>query len=169
MATTLRADIQTAADRIQSKFGIRKELQSLDTELWEGETVSRIIGGTYGKGNGVLVLTDRRVLFYFKGVVSTQTEDFPLDKISSIDYKSGLLLGEISVYVSSQKATIKNVEKEGGKMLVDAARAAISHQTSAPVSTSVADQLLKLKQLHDAGILTDDEFAAKRGPLISQL
>lgn len=168
----MRPDIQAAADRIQSKLGIGKELKTLDAELWEGEQVSRIVGGTYGKGNGIVVLTDRRVLFYFRGVVSAQTEDFPLDKISSIDYKSGLLLGEITVYVSSQKATIKNVEKVGGKLLVDEARAAISHQTTphhaAPAGTT-ADQLLQLKQLHDAGILSTEEYEAKRAPLIAQL
>lgn len=166
----MRPDIQAAADRIQSKLGIGKELKTLDAELWEGEQVARIVGGTYGKGNGIVVLTDRRVLFYFRGVVSAQTEDFPLDKISSIDFKSGLLLGEITVYVSSQKATIKNVEKEGGKLLVDEARAAISHHAApSAASTSAADQLLKLKQLHDAGVLSADEYEAKRAPLIAQL
>lgn len=172
MAEALRSDIRSAADRLQSKIGIGRELKTLESELWEAETVSLLASGTYTSGNGVIVLTDRRVLFYLKRLVGAQTEDFPLSKISSIDYKSGMLMGEITIYTSGQKATIKNVEKAIGKQIVDAVRNQISQPTETPKISngdSVADQLLKLKQLHAAGALTDAQYEEKSAPLIAAL
>lgn len=32
------------------------------THLWEGEAVDQMTTGTYGNGNGLVVLTDRRLL-----------------------------------------------------------------------------------------------------------
>ena len=40
-----------------------------------------------------------------------QVEEFPLDKISSLRYSTGLILGEITVFTSGNKAVIKNVDK----------------------------------------------------------
>lgn len=40
---------------------------------------------------------------------------------------------------------------------------------AAPTSVDVADQLSKLAALHDAGVLTDDEFSAKKTDLLARL
>ncbi|ALN14356.1 hypothetical protein ASQ49_02695 [Acidipropionibacterium acidipropionici] len=173
----LRADIKAAADRNASKLGSGKEIRTLVDELGEGETVDRIVTGFYGKGNGILVLTDRRLFFYLRGVVSSHTEDFPLSRISSIDFSGGLLMGKITVHVSGNKATIEQVQKDIGKELVDNVRERISRPVqavptpaaTAPVQESAADQLLKLKSLLDAGILSQAQYDEKAAPLIAQL
>lgn len=67
-----------------SKFLGRKEIKALPGILWEDESVERLIQGTYESGNGVLVATNKRLMFVDKGIAKLRVEDFPYDKISSI-------------------------------------------------------------------------------------
>lgn len=52
----------------------------------------------------------------------------------------------------------------------DAVRAAqTAGDSPAPAAPNITEQLAKLAQLHDAGVLTDDEFAAKKTQLLERL
>ena len=53
-------------------LGSCREIKKLADHLWEGETVDRMVGGTYGKGNRLLVLTDRQVLFLIQALTLVQ-------------------------------------------------------------------------------------------------
>lgn len=172
----MRSDIEAAANRMVSKFGAKRELKALPEHLWEGETVHEVASGLYADGSGILVATDRRLLFFVKGVLSSKTEDFAYDKISSLEHKNGMMLSSITIYVSNQKAEIKNLGKEESKRITDFTRNKMNNPShkdavAAPSvpSESISDQLLKLKQLHDAGVLSDEEYSAKSAPLIAQL
>lgn len=79
-------------------LGSGREVKKLVEHLWEGETVHRMVGGTYGPGNGLLVLTDRRVLFIIDGRTVQLTEDFPIDRISSVQWSAGMLMGSVTIY-----------------------------------------------------------------------
>lgn len=46
---------------------------------------------------------------------------------------------------------------------------AIATAVSEPVASDVSDQLLKLASLRDAGVLTEEEFAAKKSELLSRM
>src|SRR6476619_2156053 len=104
----LRPDIEAARARMHTKVGSGKETKRLVEHLWEDEHVERMTQGTYGRGTGLLVQTDRRLLFLKEGMTK-QTEDFPLDKISSVQWSSGLVQGTITIFASGNKAEIKNV------------------------------------------------------------
>ena len=141
---SLRSDIQAAKDRMANTGFSKREFKNLESHLWEGETVELTAAGTYGKGNGLLVLTNTRVLFFFHGMMSAVTEDFPFDKISSIQWSAGMLMGTITIFASGNKSEIKSVDKNDGKALVDRVRGITSRQTmtspaastSAPIRTS---------------------------------
>ena len=178
--TPLRSDIEGAKAQMPKHLGSGREIKKLVEHLWEGETVERMVGGTYGKGNGLLVLTDRRVLFIIHGVMSQQTEDFPIERISSIQWSSGMLLGTITIYAAGNKAEIKNVDKNAGKTLAETVRDRITSRGPAPTTASapapptvgqgdVFEQLRRLGELRDAGIVTDEEFAAKKTELLGRL
>jgi hypothetical protein len=64
----LRPDIKQASDRMQNQIGAKREIRKLVEHLWEGEHVQHMVSGTYGPGNGLLVLTDRRLLFIVDGL-----------------------------------------------------------------------------------------------------
>jgi len=62
----LRPDIAAAKERMRTKLGAGKEIKKLLEHLHEGETVHTMLMGSYGRGQGLLVLTDRRLLFVRK-------------------------------------------------------------------------------------------------------
>jgi Bacterial PH domain/Short C-terminal domain len=172
--TDLRADIAAAKEKMRARVGAGREIKRLTRHLWEGETVDRLTMGAYGRGTGLVVLTDRRLLFVHEGVMSQSSEDFPMDKVSSVQWRSGMLLGEIVIFASGNKTEIKNVNKDDGKEIVDTIRHRISARSdtspsSANSTTVPADpieQLKKLGELRDAGILTPEEFDAKKADLL---
>lgn len=94
MADELRDDIAAARSKMRVKGGGR-EMKKLVECLWDGEVVARMTTGYYGNGTGLLVLTDRRLLFVKDGMMAKTTEDFPLSKVSSIQWSSGMVLGTI--------------------------------------------------------------------------
>jgi hypothetical protein len=122
----LRPDIARAKGRAGFTIGGGREIKALESHLWEGETVEHMAAGQYGGGTGLLTLTDRRLLFTKDGVMAKQSEDFPLSKISSVQWKSGMAMGTVTIFVSGNKAEIKNVPKGPGKVITDSVRNSIS-------------------------------------------
>ena len=180
MGDDLRDDIQAAKDRMRVKFGGRRELKRLEQHLWPNERVNEITTGTYGGGQGLIVLTTLRLLFFREGWVGKNSEDFPIDKVSSVGFKSGMLTGTVTVFASGNKAEITGVYKQDGKRIVDNMRARLMDRgedpdtdaTEAGVPSGKDDpmeKLRKLGELRDAGIVTDEEFVSKKKQLLDSL
>jgi hypothetical protein len=184
MADGLRADIERAQARMSSTLGSRREIKRLTEHLWDGEQVEVMVSGQYGGGSGLLVLTDRRLVFVKDGVMKKTLEDFPLDKVSSVQWSSGVMMGKISIFASGNKAEVSQVMKDDGKALTDTVRerisrpAAPSHASAPPppspappspppqTSALVADELRKLAGLRDDGVLTEEEFTKQKARLL---
>lgn len=158
------------------KFVGRREVKELPKILWDDEQVLDLVQGFYNTGTGILVATQKRLLFIDKGILGgLKVEDFPLDKISSIQYSTGLLLGEITIFTSGNKAVIKNVDKAQTRTFAEGARARIESRsaaskaqaTSAQQGASIlADELGKLGALKAQGLLSDEEFSAAKKKLL---
>ena len=144
-----------------------KELPSI---LWENELPEMIVAGSYHLGNGMLVATDRRVLFVDKGMLSLKVEDFGYDKISSVESKGGMVMGEIKIYVAGNSATFGNVEKGQARAFADFVRSKVNKRSAGaePVAAAggTADELLKFAELLSKGIITQEEFDAQKARLI---
>ncbi|MFD1955838.1 PH domain-containing protein [Paenibacillus thailandensis] len=154
-----------------SKFFGRREIKELPAILWQDEAVERIVQGLYNNGNGLLVGTNKRLIFVDKGVFKLRVEDFPYDKLTSIQYETGLMFGEITIFASGNKAVIKNIEKQQVRNFAEGVRAKISSggnakSEAAPASDDSIVQLERLAQLKAAGILTEEEFAAKKRQIL---
>ena len=76
MADELRADIAAAKSKMTSALGSNREIKRLQGHLWEGERVDIIASGMYGGGNGLLTVTDQRLLFTLDGMTKKIDEDF---------------------------------------------------------------------------------------------
>jgi hypothetical protein len=59
------------------RLGVRKEIKTLSSHLGEGEQVLNLSNGMYSGNSGLVVLTDRRVIFYSAGMGRSRFEDFP--------------------------------------------------------------------------------------------
>lgn len=169
----LRPDIQAAADRMDSKFGARREIRRLTGHLWEDETVLHLAGGFYGGGLGLVALTSRRLLFIREGWTGRATEDFPLDKLSSVQWNSGMVQGSLTVFASGNKAEIKQIVKADGARIADAIRnrqappapqAAVTPEPQQ--EPGLVDELTRLWDLVQQGALTRPEFEAAKARLL---
>jgi hypothetical protein len=108
----------------------------------------------------------------FHGLTGHGVEDFPLDRLDSIQTKVGIAHGDVTVYSGGKSTVIKSIFKSDLKRLADPLRQRIaigqSTQSSEPVAPlDVADQLMKLATLRDQGVLTEDEFASQKAKLLS--
>ena len=165
----------------------KREINELPSILWEDELPERIIQGFYAKGNGILVATNKRLVFVDKGMMwGLRVEDFPYDKISSIEYNTGLIFGEITIYTSGNRSKIEQVEKGQCREFAEYVRARItsvmaSRSAVQQVAVSAAAavqpgpgagspeimaQLERLGQLKMQGLLDEAEFKAAKAKLL---
>lgn len=172
----LRADVEAAKARMTNKYGGRRELRKLSDHLSPDEKVNHMATGRYGGGTGLLVETDRRLIFVREGRMSSQVEDFPLTKISSVQWSTGMLLGKLTVFLSGNKSDIDQVDKTDGWALAESVRSRISSLVDAPsvpqsaalaapaagLDRSPMAMLAMLAVLRDEGVISLEEYAAKK-------
>jgi Bacterial PH domain/Short C-terminal domain len=160
----------------------RREIKQLPAILWEDERVENIIRGFYAGGTGILIATNKRLVFIDKGLAKLRVEDFPYDKITSIQYNLGLAGGTLTIFASGNKADIQHVPKDQCKAFGDFVRARITSPTphaSVPASTTearagdpfggdVLDKLERLGKLKAEGVLTEKEFQAQKRKILEE-
>lgn len=156
--------------------GARREITALQDILSENENIDDVITGTYSGGTGLLVATDRRLVFVDKGVLGgLKVEDFAYDRITSIQYGKGMMIfGSLTIFAAGNRAEISNVPKDRVQAFAEAVRARIasppapapSAQAQAPASTDITGQLERLASLRDRGILTETEFKDQKRKLL---
>ncbi len=153
----------------------RKEIAELGAIIADNEEMFGLVQGTYNNGQGILVATNKRLIFVDKGLIyGLKVEDFGLDKVSSIQYETGIIFADIKIMASGNTAKIEYVEKGAARSFCEKVRTKLSEPKPnvAPVTIvqshlDVADQLAKLAKLKDQGILTQDEFDAQKMKLLN--
>lgn len=151
-----------------SKLLERKEIKALQGILGDGEIIKRLVQGSYGRRNGILVATNERLIFVDKGALfGLGIEDFTYDRITSIQYKVDSTFGIITIFTPENRIDIQQVEKEQAISFSKYAREKITKfkkhasnkiQNKLNASLAIADQIKKLTDLRDAGLLTDEEL-----------
>ena len=164
-------------EELQIKMVVDKsEIKELPNIIQDDETIKDIVPGFYDQGSGILVATNRRLIFVYKGLMwGLKVEDFPFDKISSIQYELGMLGGELEIFASGNEAKIKAVAKDRCRAFCEHVRSLISTSvkkedapSAAPASNDdMLSQLERLAKLKEAGALTDEEFALAKKKLLS--
>jgi len=164
------------------RWTVKKELLKLPSLLHEGERVVNLAQGMYADKNGLIAVTDRRVMFVEEGVMRSRLEDFPYGRISSVRTSTGWTAGDLTIFASGNKTVIKTVmPKDRVNEVGDYLRSRISVAESpaaaaAPVpappppsAPDVYDHLRKLGELRDAGVLSQEEFDAKKAELLGRV
>lgn len=157
------------------KFLGHREIKELPNLLFNGEDLEKLASGYYKNGYGIIAATNKRIIFVDKGMLyGLRVEDFPYDKISSIEYSTGLLRGEIIIFASGNRAHITAVQKELVKDFAEHARKRIGNMKSSPPATAPAPappqdfitQLERLAKLKESGILTEQEFNEEKKKIL---
>ena len=77
--TDIRSDLRELANKkLRHKLGVKTELKNLPSLLHENEQVLNLAAGHYDGHQGLLVVTDRRLLFYEKGLGRSRQEALKL-------------------------------------------------------------------------------------------
>ena len=170
----LRPDLRAAAARLGSRLRDPRELAPVSAYLRDDETVRFVALGTFERAGGVLVLTDARLVFFDRRV-SLPSLDLSLAAITLVTTSAGLSTGEVALAVGEDVVAVSRIVKADVEPVAHAIRRAVEvapdepepADPAAPVDPFVAME--KLSALHDRGVLTEAEFAAKKQELLDRL
>lgn len=162
-----------------------KQIQNFTArKLWDNEVINSSIKGFAAKKaksidgvmQGRVILTNERVCYYRKGILGDEMESIALSEVKSIETDSSLGVRTLNLFSAHNKLSIMTYQKsdvfEGfSEAIEQAMRAARTQMTpsGAPANESPAERLKSLAELKETGILTQDEFDAKRAEILSQL
>ena len=150
-------------------------------KLMPEETLEAHINGWLDKktGQGALVqhkgqfvVTNKRACFYSEAPFEEVFETMPLSKITSVETSSLMGYRVLRLHTAHDDLEFKTLEP---KALFDKVLADLERLRNAPTGGSVApaesvtDQIKKLGELRDAGLLTNDEFNTKKAELLARL
>lgn len=156
---------------------IDKLVAEASTHLQPGEAAISSVMGAYeckvmGKDsvrNGVFLATDRRIFFFGKKMFGYDSESFPYSSISSMEIGKGMMGKTVSFFASSNKVKMKWINAGDFDGFMNVVQSNIGKKPE-PIAQQqqpdAADQLQKLAALRDSGILTEDEFTAKKRQIL---
>ena len=163
-------------DGISKFFGMR-EINDLPNILWDDEQITGALQGVYGGGQGLLVATDRRLVFVDRKLIGNRVkvEEFPYEKISSIQYQLKLVFAVVTIFTSGNKAEIEQVmPKQLARSFCDGVQALMASGNGKQSSTEdtesgtiqMIDALERLDKLHERGVLSDTEFEEQKRKIL---
>lgn len=174
-------EVQAKLNTINPKLLKMPEAFELPYILTENEIIERVEVGFLSEGasilsSGFIIVTDYRVFVLDVNSSPTSSkmsmEDFPLDKITSISFERGLAKSKIKLVCSGNTTSINIIQ--GGDELSQYIREKINQPKTVnqPVqanNNNPIEQLKKLKDLFDSGIITETEFETKKQDLLSKI
>jgi len=124
--------------------------------------------------NGVLLATDRRVVMFGKRRGGFELESFPYEHISSFEQGRTLMGSTIRMFASGNTVEVKYVnDRRAMAELVSVVKSRMGGTGAsvppAPGQPDLLEAIRKLGELRDAGLLTEDEFQAKKAQLLARL
>ena len=137
----------------------------------EGESLLGVCASKDGKTQ--LYVSDKRIILHeIKGMLSNAEKSIPLGNITSIDIDSTFVFSTLKITTSGNVATIDGVPIA----IANEIKAIIEHLKSQDTKKEysaikedtfdAASEIRKMKNLLDDGILTQEEFDAKKKQLL---
>ncbi|MGX2958011.1 PH domain-containing protein [Peribacillus sp. JNUCC 23] len=136
-------------------------LGTYETE-WMGQRTTR--------GNGLFLATNKKLFFYAKRMTGYESETFPYSKINSFESGKKLLGHYITFFASSNIVSMKYIQDGNLGDFITYVKSKIEDQqeeVKTNIGISIADELKKLSDLRDAGILSQEEFINQKEKLLS--
>lgn len=159
----------------------KKELKALPEVLdyKNGEVIKYAASGTKVEQNEtrtVLILcTNRRVLFLNKNMFfGGDSTDIPLNMINAVQLTNHLLLSDITIVNGANSTQLKQLAKESAAIMAKTIKKEsykyqhnlLHPENNMASSIDPADEIRKFKKLADDGIITQEEFEAKKKQLL---
>lgn len=151
-----------------------REILKLPELIQQDETIKYATSGFYDTNTSsvLIVVTNKRILLENKKLLfGSQNTEIPLEMVNDISYNSGMLMAKVTITSGTKDHKISQVSKKTVTQLVDTIRRETElakHPKEQQVSQSPSDieQLKGLKDLMDSGIITQEEFEAKKKQIL---
>lgn len=138
-------------------------------------TAKGYIGKMMGSGddaqhNGELIVTDKRVSFYKKGMFGSEVlESISLDKVSSVDRRSTMGFHALVIHTSNNAIEFKTGDKNIAQAVTDYFDNFQPQklEPTKPAELSPIEKIKQLAELRDAGLISEDEFNEKKAKLLA--
>lgn len=144
-------------------------------EFLEGYIGEMMGSGDKTQHNGALIVTNERVVFYRKGWFGEVFETIPLTALTSVEQKSLLGHRQLRLHTSHDDLSFKTFEKseqfDKAYNAIEKGRGKPAASAAAPAAAAV-DPLAQLKtlgELHKSGVITTEEFEAKKATLMARI
>lgn len=157
---------------VENLWGTKKEVKALPDiiDISGGEKILYAANAFVATNSVLAVCTNKRVIFLDHGMIyGSKTTDIPLDVINGVSYSKGLMLGSIAVTNGATTVQIENMQPYSAEKLAETlkkAAAKFKQQPLKPETNSDLSQLKELKQLLNEGIITEEEFTAKKKQIL---
>ena len=147
-----------------------------------GETILASVLGTYERKSatgsvhsGALFATDRRLVFYAKRVGGHDLESFPYAHLASFESGKSLMGPHVKFVSSGNEVEVKWITGDVAPLLAavkEHMHAASQPAAAAPLPAQEIDHaaaLQKAKELLDSGLISPEEYDAKRAEILARL
>lgn len=135
----------------------------------------------YDDRNHWLIIYGDRVEILRTPIISVfkkeERDTIPMRNVTSVDVSTGAVFGKLAVASMGKVSAIDKLNKaeaQKAKAIIEEQAAAAHHAlvgagTATTPQPDIADQIKKLADLRDAGILTEEEFATKKAELLDRM
>lgn len=114
----------------------------------------------------MLICTNYRLLILQKKMTSENTNIIPLAQIKSVILKQQLAYAELKLIVGDAQLDFNSLNKVPAGILADKIRKYAKLAQKGSAVDQQLEQIKKLKGLKDEGILTEEEFQAKKKKIL---
>ncbi len=115
--SSLRGDIADAAGRMRVTFGTRTAMKNLVYSLESGEQAKEMVACTFAGSDGLLVLTDRRIIAIRDDYSRFLLRDCALSEITCVDYAPTVHDG-LAFFTESGRVAVRKMNTEDSDRLI---------------------------------------------------
>lgn len=123
---------------------------------------------------GIFIATEKRVVFFAKRMFAGfDLESFPYSNISSLEAGKDLLGQKLTFHSSGNSVNMKWINRGDVEEFIKHVRGSIgkTEATRLPARSAIdpIEQIKRLSELKEAGLLTEGEFSAKKQELLARM
>lgn len=153
------------------KKAMEKQIEMFEKSLQKGEKLLGA-GASHPKPTQQIYVTDKRIIAHkIEGIFENKKTEIPLSSISSVNTSTKGLDANIDIVASNNNASVEHLHihiAQELKKIIDSLVFPLLGSTTTNDNTQVdvTDQIKKLAELRNSGILTEEEFSAKKKQLL---
>lgn len=163
-----------------SKGWALKHFSMIERELRQTETVLSVFMGIYNYvsptkhgNNAAYAITTERIIIAQKNLIGEEISSIELTRVNDIKLKTGMMGGTVTFDAMTERFNVY-CNKEIARQIYDHAQECIKYakglieqaKTQESKGSNSFDDLKQLKELLDSGIITQEEFDAKKKQIL---